>query len=112
MGVAASIGGAQVVVVILVGLQLPDDALPGNAYAGHVVGAAFHLRFYRVEGVLGVKHRHVPGAVRDGDGSVCLSWFFRFLRLALYGAFRREFTREFVSRNRKRQRAEAQHHCQ
>ena len=70
LGVAASVGGAQVVVVVLVGLQLPDDALPGNAYAGHVVGAALHFGFHCIEGVLGVKYRHVPGAVREGDTAV------------------------------------------
>ena len=76
LGVAASVGGAQVVVVVLVGLQLLDNAFPGNAHGSHVVGAALHFGFHRVEGVLRVKHGNVPGAVRDDNRVFCLRRFF------------------------------------
>ena len=63
LGVAANVGGAQVVVVILVGLQLLDNAFPGNTHTGHVVGAALHVIFHLGERVLGPEDGHVPGAI-------------------------------------------------
>ena len=112
LSVAALVGGPQVVVVVLMSFQLPDDALAGHAIAGHVVDATLHIAFQGAETVLGVEDRHVTGAVRDADGSVCLSWFFRFLRLALHATFRGKFTGNLVGRYRNWQCAEHQHHCQ
>ena len=85
LGVAALVRGAQVEIIVFMGFQLPDDGFTGDAYGSHVVGAALHLGFHRVEGVLGVKDGHVAGRTADGD---------------------------LISRNRKRQRTEHQHHCQ
>ena len=79
LGVASHIFGTEVEVIVFMGLQLPDYGFTGDTYGSHVVGAALHLGFHRVEGVLSVKHRYIPGAVRDGEGSVCFSRFFRFL---------------------------------
>ena len=67
------------------GFQFRHDFRPRDAELGQVVCAPLGDVLNLLEGVDGVQHRYIAGAVGDGD---------------------------FIGRNRKWQRAKAQHHCQ